>query len=54
VGRLIRSETDHGMIVICDPRLLGKGYGRVFRSSLPEMPTTQSREDALRFLRKLR
>jgi hypothetical protein len=26
----------------------------VFRSSLPEMPTTQSREDALRFLRKLR
>jgi ATP-dependent DNA helicase DinG len=54
VGRLIRSETDQGMIVICDPRLLGKGYGRVFRASLPEMPATQSREDALRFLRKLR
>jgi ATP-dependent DNA helicase DinG len=54
VGRLIRSETDQGMIVICDPRLIGKGYGRVFRASLPEMPATQSREDALRFLRKLR
>ncbi|MFZ9709631.1 MAG: ATP-dependent DNA helicase [Steroidobacteraceae bacterium] len=54
VGRLIRSEDDRGMIVICDPRLLGKGYGRMFRASLPEMPTTQEREEAVRFLRKLR
>ena len=54
VGRLIRSETDRGMIVICDPRLLGKSYGRVFRASLPPMPATQSLEEALRFLRRLR
>ena len=54
VGRLIRSETDRGMIVIADPRLLTKGYGRTFRASLPEMPVTQDRDEALRFLRKLR
>jgi len=54
VGRLIRSETDRGMIVIADPRLLSKGYGRTFRASLPEMPVTQDRDEALRFLRKLR
>jgi ATP-dependent DNA helicase DinG len=54
VGRLIRSETDRGMIVICDPRLLGKSYGRVFRASLPEMPVTRERAEATRFLRRLR
>jgi len=54
VGRLIRSETDRGMIVICDPRLLGKSYGRVFRASLPEMPTTRDPAEASRFLRRLR
>lgn len=53
VGRLIRSEQDRGMIVLCDPRLLGKGYGRVFRASLPEMPTTRELPEALRFLRSL-
>jgi ATP-dependent DNA helicase DinG len=54
VGRLIRSEHDRGLIVICDPRLLGKSYGRLFRASLPEMPMTREREEATRFLRKLR
>jgi ATP-dependent DNA helicase DinG len=42
------------MIVICDPRLLGKGYGRVFRASLPEMPATRDRAEATRFLRRLK
>jgi ATP-dependent DNA helicase DinG len=42
------------MIVICDPRLLGKGYGRTFRASLPPMPVTQSLDEARRFLRRLR
>ncbi|MBM4192670.1 MAG: ATP-dependent DNA helicase [Gammaproteobacteria bacterium] len=54
VGRLIRSESDRGMIVIADPRLLTKGYGHTFRASLPPMPATQDRDEALRFLRKLR
>lgn len=53
VGRLIRSEEDRGMIVIFDPRLMSKGYGRMFRASLPPMPITQEPAEALRFLKKL-
>jgi ATP-dependent DNA helicase DinG len=34
-GRLIRTATDHGSVVILDPRMLTKPYGRVFRDSLP-------------------
>ena len=53
VGRLIRSETDRGVVVICDPRLVDKPYGRVFRASLPPMPVTRAVEDAARFLRRI-
>ncbi len=53
VGRLIRSETDRGVVVICDPRLVDKPYGRVFRASLPPMPVTRAAEDAARFLRRI-
>jgi ATP-dependent DNA helicase DinG len=35
-GRLIRSRTDTGLVVILDPRVLTKGYGRVFLEALPE------------------
>jgi ATP-dependent DNA helicase DinG len=35
-GRLIRSRTDTGLVVILDPRVLTKGYGRSFRDALPE------------------
>jgi len=35
VGRLIRSETDRGAVVVLDSRLVSKGYGRVFRRSIP-------------------
>lgn len=38
VGRLIRDEDDHGVLVICDPRLEQRGYGRTFLASLPTMP----------------
>lgn len=34
-GRLIRSHTDRGTVVILDPRMITKPYGRVFRASLP-------------------
>ena len=27
-GRLIRDETDRGVLMICDPRLITKAYGR--------------------------
>jgi ATP-dependent DNA helicase DinG len=53
VGRLIRSETDRGVVVICDPRLVDKPYGRVLRGSLPPMPVTRDAADAERFLRKI-
>ena len=53
VGRLIRSETDRGVVVICDPRLVDKPYGRVLRSSLPPMPVTRVAFDAEKFLRRI-
>ncbi|MGR2928747.1 ATP-dependent DNA helicase [Acidithiobacillus ferriphilus] len=37
VGRLIRSEADRGVLMLCDPRLRTKGYGRIFLDSLPPM-----------------
>jgi ATP-dependent DNA helicase DinG len=37
-GRLIRNKTDHGIVVILDPRILTKPYGRTFLSSLPQCP----------------
>jgi ATP-dependent DNA helicase DinG len=40
VGRLIRTKTDTGMIVILDSRILSKPYGRAFLRALPECPTT--------------
>jgi ATP-dependent DNA helicase DinG len=53
VGRLIRSETDRGVVAICDPRLIDKPYGRVFRASLPPMPVTRAVDDAEKFLRRI-
>lgn len=38
VGRLIRSKTDTGIVVILDNRVLTKRYGRVFLDSLPPCP----------------
>jgi ATP-dependent DNA helicase DinG len=48
-GRLIRSETDRGVLVLCDPRLVGKSYGKVFLDSLPLLPKTRRTEDAVAF-----
>lgn len=38
VGRLIRTATDEGMVVILDGRILRKWYGKLFLRSLPECP----------------
>lgn len=40
-GRLIRSQQDHGMVVILDPRIQTKPYGRKFIESLPECEIVQ-------------
>jgi ATP-dependent DNA helicase DinG len=37
-GRLIRTKTDRGIVVILDPRVLTKAYGRTFLNSLPQCP----------------
>jgi ATP-dependent DNA helicase DinG len=43
-GRLIRDETDRGVLMICDPRLISKSYGKRIWRSLP--PMTRSRDIA--------
>ena len=48
-GRLIRSFEDRGVLVLCDPRLLGKSYGRIFLDSLPPLPRTRVLGDVQRF-----
>jgi ATP-dependent DNA helicase DinG len=40
-GRLIRSETDRGVLMLCDPRLMGKSYGRKVLDALPPMSRTR-------------
>ncbi|HLA33233.1 MAG TPA: ATP-dependent DNA helicase [Rhodocyclaceae bacterium] len=40
-GRLIRDETDRGVLMICDPRLIGKPYGKTIWRSLPPMRRTR-------------
>jgi len=49
VGRLIRDADDRGVVVLCDPRLLSKAYGRVFIDSLPPMPLCRDIEDVVGF-----
>jgi ATP-dependent DNA helicase DinG len=53
-GRLIRSETDRGVLMICDPRLVEKNYGRQIWQSLPPFKRTREAETAAEFLRALR
>ncbi|MEO0453940.1 MAG: helicase C-terminal domain-containing protein [Verrucomicrobiota bacterium] len=45
IGRLIRSQKDRGQIGLLDPRLLTKGYGKVFLSKIPACPTYLLRLD---------
>jgi len=36
-GRLIRSESDQGILLVCDPRLIHKGYGKRILAALPPL-----------------
>ncbi|MFO1428820.1 MAG: ATP-dependent DNA helicase [Candidatus Competibacteraceae bacterium] len=49
VGRLIRDVHDRGVLVLCDPRLLSRSYGRVFLDSLPPMRRTRRLEEVQAF-----
>ena len=49
-GRLIRSETDRGLLVVCDPRMAGMNYGKRLREALPPMPMVGTEAEALAWL----
>ena len=51
VGRLIRAETDRGVLVICDRRISEKSYGSLFLKSLPSMPVTTRLSDVFGFFK---
>ena len=48
-GRLIRDETDRGVLMICDPRLIGKHYGKRIWQSLPPFRRTREEAEAVKF-----
>jgi ATP-dependent DNA helicase DinG len=48
-GRLIRDETDRGVLMICDPRLIAKHYGKRIWQSLPPFKRTRELDEALAF-----
>jgi ATP-dependent DNA helicase DinG len=48
-GRLIRDEKDRGVLMICDPRLLSKPYGKRIWRSLPPMKRSRELADAVAF-----
>jgi ATP-dependent DNA helicase DinG len=53
-GRLIRTPTDRGLLVVCDPRLSRMGYGRRLLAALPPMTRVDTEGAALDWLRSLR
>jgi ATP-dependent DNA helicase DinG len=48
-GRLIRTETDRGVLMICDPRLTGRPYGKRIWRSLPPMRRTRDLAEVVAF-----
>lgn len=53
VGRLIRDAGDRGLLMLCDPRLRSKPYGRRMLASLPPMPQMADLTEAQQWLRTL-
>lgn len=50
-GRLIRDENDRGVLMLCDPRLISKPYGKRIWQSLPPFARTRDLESVVKFLR---
>ncbi len=50
-GRLIRDETDRGVLMICDPRLISKPYGKRIWQSLPPFKRTRLEADVIAFFK---
>jgi ATP-dependent DNA helicase DinG len=52
-GRLIRTESDRGLLVLCDPRMRRMPYGQRLRQALPPMTGLANEAQALEWLREL-
>jgi ATP-dependent DNA helicase DinG len=52
-GRLIRDETDRGVLMLCDPRIITKPYGKRIWQSLPPFKRTRDLEEVIQFLQPL-
>jgi ATP-dependent DNA helicase DinG len=52
-GRLIRSETDRGLLVVCDPRMAAMSYGRRLFAALPPMTRLEREAEAIDWLTRL-
>lgn len=52
-GRLIRTESDRGLLVLCDPRVRQMGYGRRLIAALPPMGVLKEEAEALDWLAEL-
>lgn len=52
-GRLIRSERDRGVLMVCDPRMISKPYGKRVWQSLPPMRRTRIEGEVIAFLETL-
>jgi ATP-dependent DNA helicase DinG len=50
-GRLIRDVDDRGVLMICDPRIITKPYGRRIWQSLPSFKRTRVKEEVIQFFR---
>ncbi len=53
-GRLIRDVNDTGVLMVCDPRLKSKPYGRIFVASLPNMQKTRDITDVEQFYNRIK
>ena len=53
VGRLIRDHKDKGLLVIADPRLVAREYGRLILQSLPKLSYTRDRHKVMKFIKAL-
>ena len=50
-GRLIRDVHDRGVLVVCDPRIRTRSYGKIFQDSLPPMKLAADQSEVEQFLR---